>query len=307
MAKQTFLEPMVWEAQKWNNCGPVSAMMVMSYYGINKTQDQCAAAIKGAEGDKKVRPDEIIGLLGQNGLKAFVVENGNFDLLRTFLSNNIPVITQSYFKLDEDIAHYRVMRGYDQAKGYLYVNDSMEQKGGTTVDYALEEKMWKAFNHRFMPVYKAKDEALVKAILGADADQQANYTRALATTESFLDKNPKDLDGLRNAGYMRYATANYKGALEIWDRIVKLGPVGRFVWYQMWPLESYNKVGRYQDALKLADETLSTAPVYTEARYERAVALLALNRKDEAVKELKHSLLDGYYQPTRDLLDKLSA
>jgi hypothetical protein len=26
---------------------------------------------------------------------------------------------------------------------------------------------------------------------------------------------------------------------------------------------------------------------------------------DEVKKELKHSLLDGFYQPTRDLLDKL--
>jgi tetratricopeptide (TPR) repeat protein len=296
---------MSWEPQKWNNCGPVSTIMALSYYGIKKTQDECANAIKPAEQDKKVRPTEIVEYLGKNGIKAYIIENGNFDLLRKFLSNGIPVITQSWLKLDDDIAHYRVIRGYDQSKSVFYVNDSMYDKPNVAVDYTFEEKLWKAFNNRFLPVFRPKDEALVKAILGPDADSQENLKRALLAAESNLDKNPKDIDALRNAGYMRATTGNCEGALQLWDRIVAQGPYGRFLWYQMWPLECLNKLGKYEQALKMADQVLEKAPVYTEARYERAVALVALKRVDEAKKELKMSLLNGYYQPSRDLLDKL--
>ncbi|NWJ46329.1 MAG: C39 family peptidase [Chloroflexi bacterium] len=305
IAQKALLEPMSWESQKWNNCGPVSAMMVLSYYGIKKTQDECATALKPAEADKKVRPAELVDFLTTNGVKTLIVENGNLDTLRKLLSNGIPVITQSWLKPDDDIAHYRVIRGFDTTKGTFIVNDSMFDKASVSVENALEDTLWKAFDHRFLPVYTAKSEPLVKAILGVDFDSKTNLTRALAAAESFLDKNPRDLDGLRNAGYLRATSGNYEGALQIWDRIVALGPYGRFLWYQMWPLESLNKLGKYQQALKMTDEILQQAPVYSEAHYERAVALVALNRKDEAKKELKLSLLDGYYQPSRDLLDKL--
>ncbi len=299
------LSPMAWEPQKLNNCAPMSALMAMSYYGVNKTQEECASAMHPDPRNKNNFPPEIIDFLAKNGFKAVLVENGTLDTLRKFVANGIPVITQSYSKLHDDIGHYRVIRGYDLAKDIIIVNDSLIDHPAATVDSSLEDTLWKAFNRHFFPVYTAKQEPLVKAILGVDADPAANLQRALQAAESFYDKNPKDLDGLRNVGYMRAMTGNYAGAVDIWEKIVALGPIGRFLWYESWPFEAYNKVGKYQQALKWIDDTLKDAPIYSRAYYERGFANNALGNKTQAIKDLKQSLLYGFYQPSRDLLDKL--
>jgi hypothetical protein len=306
IADKVLLDPMAWEIQKWNNCAPMSALMAMSYFGVKKTQEECAAVLHPKSEDKNTSPAEIVDFISKNGLKTMVVENGSLDMVKKLLSNGVPVITQTFSHPNEDIGHYRVMRGYDNGKGIIILNDALMDRPAVPIDNALADDFWNAFDHRMLPVYNAKLEPVVKAILGLDAESKTNLSRALAAAESNLDKKPKDINALRNAGYLRATSGDCKGALEVWDRIVALGPISRFLWYQLWPVECSNKMGNYQQVMKLTDGILEKATVYSEARYERAVAMLALKSPvDEVKKELKHSLLDGFYQPTRDLLDKL--
>ncbi len=305
-ADKVLLDPMAWEIQKWNNCAPMSALMAMSYFGVKKTQDECAAVLHPKSEDKNNSPAELADFISKNGLKTMVVENGSLDMVKKLLSNGVPVITQTYSKPNEDIGHWRVMRGYDNSKGVIILNDSLFDKPAVPIDNTVADDYWNAFDRRMLPVYNAKLEPVVRAILGLDAEAKTNLSRALAAAESNLDKKPKDINALRNVGYLRATSGDCKGALEVWDRIVALGPIGRFLWYQLWPVECSNKVGNYSQVMKLTDGTLEKATVYAEARYERAVAMLALKSPVEEVKkELKRSLLDGFYQPTRDLLDKL--
>ncbi len=316
------LEPMTWQSQTWNNCAPMSALMALSYYGIKLNQAQCGLALRpnGGDknspvGDKHVEPGELANFIRSQGLKVMIREDGNFDKLRALLSAGIPVITQQWLHLNDDIAHYRVARGYNLANNTIIFNDSMDTGPQTVAGLTLQDKLWKAYDHRYLPVYQASQEATVKAILGDDADYAANAARALAVAEQFTQANPSDIDGWRNLGYLRQDQGDCKGALAVWEQHIVRGlapsdngPYNRFLWYQLWPVECYNKVGNYQQVIKIAPNEINRAGIYAEARYQYAFALSNVGRRDEAIAQLKKSILDDQnYKPSVALLEKLGA
>ncbi len=320
LKKGVLLSPMTWEAQTWNNCAPVSALMALSYYGVKLTQAECAKALRpnlgdkdNPSGDKHVRPEELTAFITSKGFKVIQRDNGSLDQLRALLSAGVPVITQQWLHDNDDIGHYRVARGYDLASNVVIFNDSMDRKAETVVDNAFQDKLWKGYDRRYFPVYTAAQEPLVMAILGEDANQQANMNRALAAAQKYSQAQPEDIDGWRNLGYLYFARNDYKAALDVWEQhLTKLlkpsdnGPYNRFLWYQLWPVESYNRTGNFEQVIKLAPNEIDHAKIYAEARYEYAFALSNLGRKDEAIAQLKKALLDDQnYRPTYDLLAKL--
>mgnify|MGYP000856634053 FL=1 len=80
----------VW--QKWNNCGPATLAMGLSYFGSTASQDELAAVLKGNQDDKNVSPHEMVELAHSRGLEAMSRINGSIDTLRTLLSNGVPVL-----------------------------------------------------------------------------------------------------------------------------------------------------------------------------------------------------------------------
>lgn len=320
LKKGVLLEPMAWEAQTWNNCAPVSALMALSYYGVKVSQSEAGKALRpnGGDqntpvGDKHVEPNELVGYLQSKGLKTVMRENGSLDQIRALLSAGVPVIMQQWLKEGDDIAHYRVVRGYDLATSVLIFNDSMDRKPDTVVSTADEEKLWKAFDHRYLPVYRVNQEATVMAILGEDASEQTNLNRALEAARKYTETNPGDIDAWRNLGFLLYTKGDYQGALKVWEHNLSPllapsdnGPYNRFLWYQLWPVISYNKVGNYQQVLKIAPNEIEKAKVYSEVRYEYAVALVNTGRKQDAINQLKQARLDDQnYQPVHALLTQL--
>lgn len=311
--QSVLLEPMKWEAQTWNNCGPNSAMMALSYYGINLTQEQCRQTLRPNGADKSVTSLELIKFIQSKGLKAIVRENGTFDILRAFISNNIPVITQQWLHEGDDIAHWRVLRGYNLATNTFIFNDSMSEGPNTPVSLSEQAKIWRAFDWRYIPVYSAKQEALVKEILGNEYDEKTNMQLALEEATANAEAKPNDIDMWRNLGYLRYASGDCEGALKVWEqKLTKMlkptehGPYNRFLWYQLWPVECYNKLGNNQQVLKIAPAVLETATVYAQMRYYYAVALLNTGRRDDAIAQLKKAVLDDQnFQPSYDMLEKL--
>lgn len=318
--KGVLLEPMTWEAQTWNNCAPVSAMMALSYYGLKLTQLECAKALRPASadtpkepGDKHVQPQELANFIKSKGFKTIIRENGTMNQLRALLSAGVPVITQQWLHEDDDIGHYRVARGFDTATNVIIYNDPYDRKANTVVDADFQDKLWKGYDRRFFPVYTAALEPTVRAILGDDFDAASNMSRATTAAQKYSEKQPKDVDAWRNLGYLYYAAGDYKSAIGVWEDHLRgllkptdNGPYNRFLWYQLWPVESYNKLGNYAEVIKIAPNEITRTKIYAEARYEYAYALSNTGRKDEAISQLKKALLDDQnYRPTYDLLAKL--
>jgi tetratricopeptide (TPR) repeat protein len=294
-------------------------MMALSYHGIKLTQAECGKALRPGSpdptdpGDKHVRPDELAAFIQKKGLKTQIVENGSLVKLRALLSAGVPVITQQWLTEGDDIGHYRVARGYDLSRDIIIFNDPYDKKPNTTINSALQDKLWKGYDRRYLPVYSAKQEATVKAILGEDADPAKNMQRALTAARNYAETNAKDIDAWRNLGYLNYASGDCKAAIEVWEkRLVPAlkatdnGPYNRYLWYQHWPIICYNKLGNYQQVIKLAPNEITKAKIFAEMRYEYAVALNAVGRKDEAVTQLKRAIIEDInFQPTYDMLKKL--
>ena len=313
LKKGVVLEPMAWEAQTWNNCAPVSAEMALSFYGVKTTQKDAASILKPNDGDKHVEPTQIVDFVESMGYRTMIRDNGNFDILKAFLSAGIPVITQQWLHQNDDIAHYRVARGYDSAKNIFIFNDSMDRHPNTEVSVALQEELWKGFDHRFLPIYSPQQEPIVRAILGADYDATSNLSRATAAAKTYAQTNPADIDAWRNLGFLYHKAGDYPAAIGVWEqhlskmlKATDKGPYNRFLWYQLWPIESYNKVGNFQKTLEIMPNELSQIKVFAEGRYEYALALMNTGKRDEAIAQLKQATQDDiHFAAARDMLAKL--
>ncbi len=209
--------------QRFNNCGPVSTSMALSFYGLNLTQYDIAPVVKGAATDTNAAPYELSAYIQQQGLDAPVRVNGNLDILRALLSNNIPVIVEQWLERPDDelTAHYRLVRGYDQAAGLIYVNDSYT---GPNLRYSEADfdRWWQAFHRIYIPVYPPEQEPLVRAIVGeeqweAGAMWQKAADRALAETQS--DPN---LYNWYNLGEARLRLNDVAGAVEAFEQSLSL-------------------------------------------------------------------------------------
>src|SRR5207253_2363223 len=158
----------VW--QSLNNCGPASVVMALSTFGIDVSQEFARVPLRGTNILSGMGPQKVDGWVNANfGLRSVWRNNGTNDLVRRLVANGFaPMVTQ--WMQDPSIsriAHWRVVRGYDDAASVFYVNDPML---GNMVPLSYEwfQNNWQSFSYRYMVIYDPTDEALLKAIIGDD-------------------------------------------------------------------------------------------------------------------------------------------
>jgi len=102
-----YLEPMAHQWQTRDNCGPASIAIVLSYYGYEATQHEVRDGLPS-------RPGAIQEyLFGYDLWTQEYSLKGRCNVLRVMLANGIPVIVGQRLSRERDIAHFRVIRGYD--------------------------------------------------------------------------------------------------------------------------------------------------------------------------------------------------
>ncbi|MFN3336445.1 MAG: C39 family peptidase [Thermomicrobium sp.] len=301
-----FLEPMSHEFQTWNNCAAVSAAMVLSYFGIQRTQAQLGPRLRPNSGDKHVEPQQLVGLLEQYGLRARVLEGGSLERIEELVAAGFPVITPQWLDHKPDaIGHYRVVRGFDRRQGVVFVNDSMIG-AGVAMPYAEFEELWRAFAFRYIPVYRPEDEPRVLAILGEDADPRHNVERANQRMHELVTQHPDDAYLWFSLGTTEYLLGNTDAALAAYERAAAIGLPPKMLWYQFWPVAAYVDDGQYQRALELAAAQIASAGVFAEMHYERGRAFEALGQTNAAIAEYRRALDDdANLQVARDALARL--
>ena len=97
VAQAVSLEGFTHEYQTWNNCGPATLAMALSYYGWQGTQADMAPALKSDPDDKNVGLEEMAAYAHFLGLEALVRVNGDLARLKLLLSNGFPVIIETWF------------------------------------------------------------------------------------------------------------------------------------------------------------------------------------------------------------------
>ncbi|HEX6512090.1 MAG TPA: C39 family peptidase [Chloroflexota bacterium] len=293
------------EYETWNNCGPVTAEMLLSFYGVSKRQTEIAPILRPNAKNFSVRPDQIAAYLAQFGLESRPLVGGTLAQLKALVSNNIPVVVEDQLSLQEDYGHFRVARGFEDAAGVIIFGDSYF--GPTNrLSYALYQELWKRHNYSFMPVYKPAQRPLVQAILGSNFDPEQNQRNALADARQAVADHPTDGFAWLNVGEDLYGAGQLEDARTAWEHARQLQLTTRTLWYTIWPAAVYNRLGQYQQALDVVAIPLATDPNNAEALMERGKASLGLGNKPRARTDFAAAIaVDPSLLPARQALNAL--
>ncbi|MEP7198983.1 MAG: C39 family peptidase, partial [Chloroflexota bacterium] len=295
------------EYQKWNNCGPVSAAVVTTFFGIPRTQLDVAAEVKGGEFDKNVSPSELQTYLQSVGLRVLVRVNGSRESLMRLVAAGIPVIVQQWLRKDngELVGHYRVVQGYDLSADVFVTSDPFTPPR-KVYTFAEFEQFWQPWNHRYLVAYRAEQEAMVGAMLGDDVDERQNAQRALAASLAAIRANANDAHSFFNVGDDRLALGDAAGAVAAYDQAFALGLPAHFAWYNFGPFDALYQVGNYQRMLDLSAPMLKDAGTVEEIHFWRGKAYLALGDKQNARAELALAVqLNARYADARAMWERV--
>jgi tetratricopeptide (TPR) repeat protein len=269
--------------QTWNNCGPATLTMNLSYYGLPVTQAEAAKVLKPNKDDKNVSPDQIVAYARSQGLNALVRVNGDFDRLRRLISAGVPVLVETWLEHDGGMGHYRLVTGYDDAAGEWtvydsYVSEGIDPKGpypGIRIPYDQMDRLWHVFNRLYVVVYDEARAAAVQDILGADQDDAAMWQRALERAQGDAQQTPGDAYAWFNLGSSLAAQGRFADATTAFDQARVIGLPWRMLWYQFSPFQAYYEAGRTEELIALADATIATVGNIEETYYWKGKGLQA--------------------------------
>jgi hypothetical protein len=300
--------------QTWNNCGPATLSMNLSYFGSPLTQADIGAALRSHEDDKNVTPEELVAFARGQGFHAQLRVNGNRDLMRQLLSNGVPVLIETWLEEhpNDGMGHYRLLTGYDDAEQYWIAHDAYVDTGlfssirayrGIRLDYAETEELWSVFNHTYLLIYTDAQAPAVQSIYGAALDDGVMWQDALANAQQTVQAQPNNPYAWFNLGTDLTVLGEYTAAADAYDRARAIGLPWRMLWYQYGPFQAYHAVGRYQDVIALVDETLATTQSVEDLYYWRGQARAALGNPDAAYADWQQALrLNPTYQPAQQAL-----
>jgi hypothetical protein len=336
---RVFLKGVRPEQQRYNNCGPATLSMNLSYYGwvghLNPNaevpQDHIAPYLKPNREDKNVMPYEMQAYVQEHtDFGALVRMGGDLQTLKALVAAGFPVMVEKGFEgvnFEGWMGHYNLIIGYDESRQVFFTQDSYnlihvdnwQNSTGFEVTYDAMTSNWRAFNDVFLVVYPKDKLNDVLNALGPLADEndafRIAYERASQETKTLTD--PRDLFfAWFNAGtslvYLKdYSTAAlaYDAAYSLYPAIAEKDRPWRIVWYQTGPYFAYYYTKRYQDVIAMANTTLDAMGPnkgIEETWYWRAMAELATGDQASAVQDLRESLVwHAGFIPSVDQLNQL--
>jgi tetratricopeptide (TPR) repeat protein len=293
------------EQQTFNNCGPATAAMLLSYFGRNENQSRVASAMRPNKDDKNVSPGEIADYAASLGFQARVVVGADLAMLRALVSNGLPVMVESWFipTPNDEMGHYMLLKGYED--DVLIFDDSFHGENQRE-DANVFDGMWKVFNRTAIVVWKAEQAGLARRLLGPRADDRAMRDLALAAARADIDANPQDKFAWFNAGSTLVQMGEFSRAARAFDTARGLRLPWRMLWYQFGPYEAYFGAREYATLVQLATQTLSTTNGLEESHLWRGRAYQALGKTVDAKTEFEAALKDNpNFGPAREALKAL--
>jgi len=311
--------------QEWNNCGPATLVMALSHFGLVYSQRDTAAALRPDQEDRNVTPHEMAGFVNaQDGLRAVARINGDLDLLRRLIANDVPVIIEIGFDPPGEYqwlgwyGHYLLPVAYDDGAGQVWVYDSWlgtsevpqtnANPDGRILTYDELEADWQQFNRSYIVLYEPAQEPLVRQLLGSALDDEAMWQASLARNQVDAARDPGNAFYWFNLGSTYNALGEFDKAATAFDQARAIGLPWRMLWYQFGPYEAYYQVGRYDDVVLLAETTLKDRPYFEESYYYLGITQSALQNPQAARENLERArALNPNFAPAEKALAELPA
>jgi tetratricopeptide (TPR) repeat protein len=275
------------EHQGWNNCGPTTLAMALSYWGRSETQYDAAPALKPDPEDKNVSPWEMESYTRGLGLGALVRVGGTLEQLKALVRAGFPPIVETWYVRDasDQLGHYRLIVGYDDAAQQFITYDSLHGPD-VVIGYQDLDELWRVFNRVYLIVYAPEQWEELASVLGPDLDVATMYEQALEVARSEAVNPPESCVAYAacadwvtfswfSVGSNLTSLGRHAEAAVAYDQARQLGLPYRMLWYQFSPYESYYATGRTDDVIALADATLATSDNLEESYYWRGMARLA--------------------------------
>ena len=300
--------------QGWNNCGPATLAMALSFYESAADQAVAAAWLKPDPEDKNVSADQMVAYVNAfTDVRALVRFGGSLEQLKQLIVTRFPVIVAAgYEPPGEDwMGHYLLVAGYDDGAGTLITQDSY-QGPDTVYSQAELDGYWRHFNRVYIVLYPPERESELLALLAEDALPDANALRARETARQEAVVNPDDPFAWFNLGTSFMLLGQYAEAVVAFDQARNAGDglPWRMLWYQFGPFEAYYHTGRFDDVLALAQYNLATTPEgehpIEETYYYAGLARAALQEADRARLNLQQALLiNPNFEPAREAMARI--
>jgi len=298
------LEGVIHEWEDFNNCGPATLSMALSYWGWEGDQHVTGDWLKPNSRDRNVMPYEMVDYVNQmTEFSVITRSGGNLELIKQFIAADFPVIVEKGFEEEVPqkawMGHYGVITAFDDMKEIFIVQDPYSGPNYAN-SYAKITRHWRSFNYLYMIIYPPNREAEVFSILGPHVDEIYNYRQAaqkaldeietLAGRELFFAWFNYGTN-LANLGDYYASAQAYDQAYEIYANLAS--KPWRITWYQTGPYFAYYYTGRYQDVIDLADITLSYSsvqPAIEESWVWRGRAKVALGDIEGGIEDFREAL-----------------
>lgn len=305
------------EYQGWNNCGPTTLTMGLSYFGYTEDQNPAAVFLKPNREDKNVNPSEMVAYVNEAAVNSTDVQalyrpGGDFVLLKQLLSADFPVIIEKGYEPEgyDWMGHYVLLIGYDDAQRVFFTYDSFSGHGnfqGLQETYDHVEDYWWHFNNTFIVLYAPEREAELMTILGDRADLEEAYTLAGQTAQQRAQTDPNDAWAWFNLGDSLTMLGQHQSATSIFRQAFNLGLPWRTLWYRHTPFEAFYQTGNFATVLELVEANLANTPYVEEWHYYRGLVAASRGDVDGARRNFSNAL--GYnsnYQAATDALNALN-
>lgn len=276
--------------QSFNNCGPASLSMALSYYKINVSQADLGRLIRpyqvpsGDNDDKSVTLEELAEKSKEYQLIPYHRASGNIEYIKYFIANDMPIITRTWTKENEDIGHYRVVKGYDDNTNELIQDDSLQ---GKNLRYSYNDFniLWEKFNYEYLVLVPKDKNEIAKKILNDDIDPKNAWKKAKVNLQRKLLQNPNDSLTRFNLSVAYYNLGEYTLSVEEFEKAENNIPF-RTLWYQIEPIEAYFKLGNYDKVFLITDRILNNQNrAFSELYLIRGEAYLKLGSIEKAKEE----------------------
>jgi tetratricopeptide (TPR) repeat protein len=259
--------------------------------------------IKPNPEDFNVMPYEMVDYVNQNtAFRAIQRTGGTLDLVKELIANQFPVVLEAgRYMVDLTgklswMGHYTFVTGYDDAEQEFITQDSY-YNADYPVTYTELQEWWRPFNFVFMVIYPPDQETRLFDLLGdyGNEEQSNRIAYDTASNEAGSLTGVQQFFAWFNRGSSQVALKDYFGAAESFDQaflvnqsLSEADRPWRMMWYQTGPYFAYHFTGRYNDVIRLADQTFDGARTKSleESYVWRARAYAALGNLDQAYTDL---------------------